>query len=1190
MDLTRTSWPLGWTPSESYHGNPQGLLRMDNLHQEEDGTLALVKAPCKVHTNAFPAPVERIFSKHVGNLKVRWLGLTNSVIRSRGGTFTPTYTEVIPSGGAHPCFGSALGEVFCISGGQKKKDNSIDVRNLGIKTPDGPPQIQINSQPLIEITSSSWTLIEGTDFDGSGQQIKATAAPDTFKCAYGTPLPNINLYDFDGGRSDNPGDDTFSFVAQIEDPSLVRTVTVEFYSNFGFIHGYSYEFQNYDGGNHAEEFLQSTDSQSVLKCKRSEFTRFGQDSTLDWSTIVGFRIIYVCTGVTKCFSSEFRWWGGAKGQLSGSYLYKEVFVNNTGHYNAKSGASPASRSIPYLNGSGTLFPDFSWQEDPQINEVWIYRRSSDVVPNALYPPGVLDQYYRVMVFKKDPGTGNFVAQDDNTTDIDALELNLPLNEFTTSLQDIDDQILCMEGLYNERMLYMSTSYVYLSERLNPDAIDERYTLKASGDPTEINLWLKKVSNNSLLLGTSKDIYEIAGTLADMPDGTIDAQIRPIGESYPPIAYECASYNGAVFYMSSDGVRATSGSNSELISWQLSKLFQDDNRYGIAKIAIYPNGNAVYPICASKNRLYVSVPMVDGTRWLLIYDLITKSWRVRYTDPISLFTEDDDTTLGGYGNPGDFYLRDLEFSTTVDSDGIHGQKFVFQTVFDDNGQPRNRKDTFTLKITADTSGQPVQVYFARALEIKAGQLPVYYYLGEINTIREEPTYFKLKDFTLDFRYSIKILGNNIQWFRLFNFSLEYDARPEQLNYLVIPPNNLETPARKRFITYAFTIDTMGHEITFQPIVDNQYVEEARTVRTWVKQTYIYYFDANTVGTDISGILDGGVFEFYGPNLSESVSEKMPAPATYLVIPDDNFGTPNRKRHSSYKFQINTNGGQVLFTPYLDYTPQAPLIVQTFAKRTVEYYYANDTIAIDIGAVFDSLDGVPFEYYGTIVPQNIEVMPPKLEEFRSPETNFGVPAKKRIRTLPLEINTFNEPVTITPFVDGIAYPSATISTPTHRTAFYYFDTDVFGIDFCVEIKSTGTPFEFYGLLKPEDVEVLPVSKKYDQLGPVRFDKIAKLIAFRTRLVTPFEAMPFSIYIDEDVVDPTLTALPYYTGSFKTVPNTDQVYQVDLPKNVNGTVIRITLGGTTVPDAFHRYEKETLLKVLTHGMQTDGKWVEV
>jgi hypothetical protein len=50
--------------------------------------------------------------------------------------------------------------------------------------------------------------------------------------------------------------------------------------------------------------------------------------------------------------------------------------------------------------------------------------------------------------------------------------------------------------------------------------------------------------------------------------------------------------------------------------------------------------------------------------------------------------------------------------------------------------------------------------------------------------------------------------------------------------------------------------------------------------------------------------GAIFEFYGVNIEECLSEKMPTPCEFLVIPPNNYGTPNRKRHTSYKFVINT----------------------------------------------------------------------------------------------------------------------------------------------------------------------------------------------------------------------------------------------------------------------------------------------
>lgn len=132
-----------------------------------------------------------------------------------------------------------------------------------------------------------------------------------------------------------------------------------------------------------------------------------------------------------------------------------------------------------------------------------------------------------------------------------------------------------------------------------------------------------------------------------------------------------------------------------------------------------------------------------------------------------------------------------------------------------------------------------------------------------------------------------------------------------------------------------------------------------------------------------------------------------------------------------------------------------------------------------------------------------------------------------------------------------------------------------------------FEFYGLERPESVEVLPVPKKFDQVQ-ARFDKIGKVFGFRARLIQNGSTtqMPYAVYSDDSQTANPRNSNPLYTGSFAVVPGRDNVYEIQFPKNVNTDILRLTLGPTV--DSFHRYE--VLLKVQSSGMESESKWIPV
>src|SRR5207249_8630094 len=345
-----------------------------------------------------------------------------------------------------------------------------------------------------------------------------------------------------------------------------------------------------------------------------------------------------------------------------------------------------------------------------------------------------------------------------------------------------------------------------------------------------------------------------------PDGTLDVNIIPIGEKYPPLSNDNAVIAGGVFYIAADGLRLTTGSNSQLVSPQLRLLFEGLSRHGIPAIAVQTGNNVRYPMAIGKTKLYIGVPHVDGTRNLIVYDLVSKIFRYQFTDPYSLFITPPDRVLAGYNDPG-IGLWELESGQGIQtlSAGTQGLPMTFITIYDCNGQPRNRKDTFTLKIIADTGGSPVSVFIA-----KDGG--AYQAVGTVQTSGLATSYFPLNNFTLGFRYSLKMVDNGgLTSFHLYETTIEYEPRPEQLDYLRILPTNLGTYSRKRVTSYAFVIDTLGNDITFTPYLDNVVWRSVGRVHTDTKLTYIFYFTSEAVCTDIGGILCGGIFEFYGLNL-------------------------------------------------------------------------------------------------------------------------------------------------------------------------------------------------------------------------------------------------------------------------------------------------------------------------------------
>ena len=1503
MNLTRKDWSLGWTPSnDSVNGDPRGLLRADNLELDERGILSLTNAarvagydptgpsrrqnpdPRKTldATFAYSGQIVQIYSKYIGNYKYRFVVTDNGYVYCNGFRIVggENFTQV--------GFTSVLGQILICAGNKRLKDDGNTIRQLGLKKPDNAP-IKIDTiiqEVLLGTIPSNW-------FSDVGNSMTTPLTVSTFNYyslyampnggkqtksygAYASYWQNYDLNTIGGNpATDN---DIFSIFVGATNALNDIDITVEFHlkninNESPWTEYYTYTWHNPESIGVSSDPL-ITDHYALLggttlKVKRSDFQRIGTHPNLDWKDVEYIFISFDQdgTGIYNFndlkFTCQF---------LTGqSYYYATQNVANLGTYVAKSPLSDKSVVIEPIGGQIRILVDNPFigdDTDPQINEVWLFRRAStvqDVIPIDSAP--ILDTWYRVGVLNP------LVSLEfqDTMTDEDALELNIKTSVTLISVKDIKEEIIGIVSGYYDRTLYLTSKYVYISEQLNPDSVDSINILKFEGGEISQNLWIVKSSLGVILIGTTQEIFEISGTMVDMPDGSIDLTVKPLGISYPPLSYEVEVYSNSVYYMAKDGLRiiAPGGQSDILTSPSLDLLFQDESRYGISPINIKPKHIERYPIAVTQTHIFISLPFTDNSRNVIDLNLSTKTFTYRTTSPQSFFVEEDGTILAGYGYNGDVgnYLR--EFNVGKKYDDTVGQVVRFWTVFDDNTQPRNRKDVFTLKVTADSGDKPLSIWIA-----KDGDSINDIYLGDyyFNGITEQ--LIVLAGVILPGKsYQLKIGGFDLDVCKIYNFTIEYNPFPEQLNAYRIPNDNLGTFARKRFTNHAFVIDTLGNSVNYTPIVDGVSLSGS-SVNFTGKRTFVHYFKSETIGTDIGGFLSGNTFEFYGLNLEEIVSEKLPTPVKFLIIPATDYGEPNRKRHSSYKFQINTRGYQVRFTPRLDgvdktsldfstsekltveyffdsdtiaidiggtlesltdkefefygvikpqdieilpprlkyflippnnygqpnrkrhssfkfqintngfnvtFTPildginGSPLVINTPSKQTVEYFFTSDTIAIemggslvgtsefefygvivpqevellparlnfflippndygepnrkrfssfkfqintnglpvvftpiidgvnqtpsthitsgkktvehffesdttgidiggslsgnifefygvvkpqqiellpprlhyflippndygkpnrkrhssykfqintngvnvrftpiidgvsktpldfntiskqtveyfftsdtfgiDIGGSLLSLTGEEFEFYGVITPQDIEVLPPRLKEFRIPESNYGIASRKRIRTMPLELNTNGYDVTFTPIVDGVMGTPSTLNSLSRQTLFHYFESDVFGVDFSGELVGI-QPFEFYGLLKPEGVEVLPVAKKLDQIGPIRFDKLAKLLTCRFRVITQGNENLILNFYDEES---TILSTPIHTQTIVTTANLDDIYEFNFPKTIKGSTIRVVIGPSILP--FHRYDIQ--LKVNLSGMESEPKWIKV
>jgi hypothetical protein len=1122
VNLTRTNWPSGWLPNnDAVNGDPNGLLRMDNLRIDKTGVLGLIDGQQKVGGTGF-GYYASFFSKVILGIEYIWTATGTPPNSIRRSAFSPMAGETdmaIPSGGTPTnfcAFGDAYGYTLICAGSLRVKDPvSSTPKPLGLLTPTN----QITKEgPVGTINSAVNLIIPCPTFTATGTGVSPYMVLDStwFTGALCTETPfGVDTTYIGSGPTFDPGSDiiSFPFTCWGKPTTIIKRVVLDFILDGDPTDQTTYD--NYYELNFDYDQLQvGISTQTTLSAKRSDAVRFGTDQSKNWTKVIGVRFLVVATEDANVQFGDITIIGGLDGGLNGVYNYIQLDVCDDGHYEAKSptgalgvetNSGTRSTDFTIINGSVTLQPVVN---NPNATAHFFFRKSSSnlgIDPNT----GMSLNTSTLNLFNYIGQSALGVAFKDTLSDTEILQMNadgtlLPnLYLETLNSQDIPnplwEDILAIEGIYNERMLYMTSSFIYLSDRLNPDAVDTRYTLRPSGNPSEKNLWLKKLTNNVLILATTKDLYEISGTMLDLPDGTIDVNIRSIGESYPPLSRDVCHLDNGLYYIAADGLRVTAGSNSVNVSPQLRPLFQNVTLtgavhttavHGVPTVAIYDGAEVNYSIAAVRGRIYFSVPCQDGIRRLYVFDTVTKTYSLLFTDPFKIYSTQGGELFASYEDGTSWFLDSIPGYGLDGPGGGQGLQFKLRTVFDANQQPRNRKDTFTLKLVLDTGGRDVSVDIQKdGKGVSETDETSWTNLGHFSANGQQTIYIPLSaaTVTLGFRYALQLSDvNGVYTFKLYEATIEYEPRPEQLDYLRILPTNLGAISRKRWTTFAFVIDTLGNPISFTPYLDNVAWGRVATIVNGTKLTFIFYFESEAIATDIGGLLYGGVFEYYGLNLEECVSEKLPTPATFLVIPPNNYGTPNRKRHTSYKFQILTRGANVQFTPLLDGASYTPATYNTIIKQTVDYFFTQsdgDVIGVDIGGTLKSLTSIPFEFYGAIQPQTVELLPDRLEYLRIPNSNFGLAARKRIRTISLILDTKGSPVTFTPYVDNIPYSTSTTFTTTGKsTVYFYFTSDVTGIDFGGVLQTnSGIPFEYYALGTPENVEPLPLPTEYYIIPP-------------------------------------------------------------------------------------------------------------
>jgi hypothetical protein len=761
------------------------------------------------------------------------------------------------------------------------------------------------------------------------------------------------------------------------------------------------------------------------------------------------------------------------GNLTGAYQYAQVnvFVNASGGYQARSAPS----SFVSITATANKIQVTPTNVSGVQNEVWIFRRG-----------GTLDQFYRVARI-----TSSYTTPfDDNLVDQDALNSGITLNLLALPIDstNLPDAILEMVGPINGRILLFTAKTVHFTEVYSPESYVPSQSIFLMGAPqtAETFLWARKVANNVVLIGTTKDIYRLTGSFIEQSDGTLDVTIKPTGVDAPPISIDADIYQNNVVYMCAYGwvMCDQYGATTPLCPPNVDVNYYGKTRYGINGVPIFVTSTDKvyrYSCAVIRNKLFTIVP--EGTAYppthrVDVYDFIRKHWRsIRYISnnaPLMLKSQEDHTVIGFFDNDKFIKRLDDQFTFTFDNGPAVNQTVTLLTPFYDCNMPRNRKDANTLKFKIDTGGNNIAATIYTDGNGASGTS-----IGNINHTGLSEVLIDLNTYLNPalFKSFQLLLTGATNVFRLSDFSLNFEARPEQRTFLRVLPNNFETYALKRLTDFATIIDTQSQNVTL--------------------------------------------------------------------------------------------------TPYLDNVAQTPLIINTAYKATTEYFWTALTLGYDLELRYQATTLTPFEFYGVIHSEKLIKYPQQNKFYQIPNTNFGLPTKKRVRTWPFVVDPKGGTLTFTPIVDGVSLTAINFTGAGKQTIYVFYKTDVFGIDFTGNFSS-GTPFEIWEIGKPEIVQALPVPKQFDQVGPEELMRYGKVRQFEVRLI-PFggTTIPYTLYFQDNQL---------VNGNLIAVDSVEDTYPILIPKTTAGEVIRLVLGPTNFN--FHRYY--TRIQVVRSGRDSDMEWI--
>ncbi len=999
-NITHKDFSGGWMPgNDPINGSPNALLKMDNVDLDTNGALSMIGGTAVVGS-AYANNLHTLYSRTMGgSRKVYGADTAGVILRDNTSIGTGGDSTIA-------AFSTAFDYTIACSGTKRIKDTGSGTPvSLGVGAPTAAPTF-ISADLPIDAPFQTWgsllanyvmfvgtgSVIVETNYGGVGHgssharpapisylQVTAdtdgNAAVQTYNG--GGPYDMTVLTSSFGGTGTAKDDDIFPFFGYVDNP-FGASLQIDILLTAG----------NSDGNQVPDYYTYKIDDLSNLSfdshtgaffiiLKRSDFTKVGT-STNGWNATYGYRLTFKGTNgqiinflgasLKPAAGSSMFVYGGTNSQ-NGSYQFAQVNVNNTGTYLALSPMGPPTNAISIISSQAYLTAQSPTAIDTQVNEVWIFARSSGG-ENGLGTASVLDQWYRVAKLTSAFST-NFHVQ---LGDLDALKLNIKFNTslVTIASSGISDKILAIVGPIQSRWYYFTSKLMYPSDIDNPDLVDPRIAIRLTGSNNEIFLWAKQVDRATVLIGTSLDVYVLTGTFTTLPDFTVDIYYHALGCKYPPITYDADVYNGDVVYLANDGWRIinVNKENPLMVSPGLDLLYKGITRYSYTapNLKIAP-GSVRFPICIARNKIWC---FITGTHRCEVFDFTRKYWRTfNYSlgDVGVATSSQDGQVLAFYTS--DNKLRELDIKTSKLIDGATKQTVNVLFQVNDGGSPRNRKDSETFKTRVYTGGDSLPLTIKNDLNNTST-------FGVTSAAAGLDKFFDLStdvNIKICKTYQVNLVGQ-IADFLLEDWSIEYSQRPDQLTFLRVLPNNLGTSGLKRIFSQPFQIDTLGNDVSLIPYLDGLAFDPLIVNSTYKKSfTYEYLlFDIDILkAKDYEYVFSSsGLFEFFGFQEPRNV-EVFPEPRRTHVLPVTNFGSPSKKRLRVWPFVVDPRGQALTFTPIVDQIP-LPALNATFShtgKKLVYVQYTTDVFGVDYSGYWQC--GGEWEFWEALQPTIVQTLP-------------------------------------------------------------------------------------------------------------------------------------------------------------------------------------------------------------------------